>query len=83
MATRRWLVSAIGVGLSLWSVGLAGDPSEHVTVGHAGSGKEDARSCSVDDLLPLPSKHKRSSEWSDENMTRFPYDCTCAQLKSR
>lgn len=83
MATRRSLVFVAAVALSLWSVCLGGEPSQHLTVGHVDGAKQDLIPCSVYDLLPLPTENNRSSEWSEDYVTETPYNCTCPTLKAR
>ena len=38
--------------------------------------------CTVEDLLPRSSPHK-SFGWTEENVVKPPYDCTCAATRAR
>ena len=76
------LAFVVGAGLSLLRTCSARTPSEHVTDGYPDKGKQEMRSCSVSDLLPMPAKGI-SSEWSDEYVIDLPYNGTCASTKAR
>lgn len=38
--------------------------------------------CTVEDLLPRSSSHK-SLQWTEENVVKPRYDCTCSAMKAR
>lgn len=73
----------VGIGISMWTAGSAGEASVRFTAHHTDRGQHEFRSCSVHDLLPLPTESDKSLEWSEEYVVELPYNCTCAALKGR
>lgn len=78
-----WLAAALGIALALLKVCSASDDSAEVTFGQSESKSvQFRRTCSVQELLPLPCEGK-SSEWANGYVTEQLYDCRCAAMKAR
>lgn len=79
------LASILAMGLRMMDTSRALETSTSVGLtGELEVGEPDLYKprCTVEDLLPLSSLHK-SLQWTEENVTKPPYDCTCAAMKAR